>query len=479
MLTLGTVVSALTGSRPESALLEQPIVDVVIDSRQSGHKAMFVALPGENTDGHQFLRQSFSAGALVALVQQDVVGDFTVVDMRNSSPACHDWQHAEFPLCLRVEDSLAALQRVAQHWRAALDIRVVGVTGSVGKTTTKELTAAVLARRFRTLKSEGNLNNEIGLPLSLLQLRESHERAVLEMGFYTQGEIALLCKLAQPHVGVITNVYPVHLERAGTLENIAAGKRELVEALPPEPDGVAVLNADEPEVMAMAKHTRARVFTYGLDPKADLWASHIEGMGLSGIRFRAHHRGDTLHIRVPLLGRHSVHTALRAAGVGLTEGLTWQEILEGLQAQDGQAQLRLFAVPGPQESIILDDTYNASPKSTIAALNLLGDLDAPRRVAVLGEMLELGSFEQQGHKAVGTRARDVADVLITIGDRAETIADGARAAGMRASEIMCCRDGAEALMVLKKEMNAGDVVLVKGSRGMRLDRLVNELEAEV
>ena len=478
MLTLGTVLVALTGSRPDSVLCEQPISDVVIDSRRAGQKTMFVALPGENTDGHQFLQQSFAAGAVVALVQQDVVGDFTVVDLRQSPPVDQDWHRAQFPLCLRVEDSLAALQRVAQSWRALLDIRVVAVTGSVGKTTTKELTAAVLARRFHTLKNEGNLNNEIGLPLSLLQLRERHERAVLEMGFYTLGEIKLLCELAQPHVGVITNVYPVHLERAGTLDNISAGKGELVEALPPEPDGVAVLNADEPAVMAMADRTRARVFTYGLDPEADLWASHVEGMGLSGIRFQVHYRGDTLYVRVPLLGRHSVHTALRAAAVGLTEGLTWQEILEGLQAQDGQAQLRLFAVSGPRDSIILDDTYNASPESTIAALNLLEDLDGPRRVAVLGDMLELGSFEQQGYKAVGTRARDVADVLITIGERAEMIADGARAAGMQETEITRCRDGEEALVVLKKEMNAGDVVLVKGSRGMRLDRLVNLLETQ-
>ncbi len=479
MLTLGTVVAALIGSRPESALLSQPIAEVVIDSRRARKHALFVALPGEITDGHQFVQQAFSAGAMAALVQQDVSAECAVVDLRRSHRSVQEWQRAQFPLCLRVEDSLAALQRVAQHWRTQLDVRVVGVTGSVGKTTTKELTAAVLARRFRTLKNEGNLNNEIGLPLSLLQLRERHERAVLEMGFYTRGEIALLCELSQPHVGVITNVYPVHLERAGTLKDIAAGKGELVEALPPDPDGVVVLNADEPEVMAMSGRTRARVFTYGLEPDADLWASHVEGMGLSGIRFRAHYRGDTLHVRVPLLGRHSVHTALRAAAVGLTEGLTWQEILEGLQAQDGQAQLRLYAVSGPRDSIILDDTYNASPESAIAALNLLEDLDAARRVAVMGDMLELGSFEQQGHRAVGTRARDVADLLITIGALAEIIAEGARAAGMEESEIVCCRNGEEALAVLKQEMNAGDVVLVKGSRGMRLDRLVNELEARV
>jgi UDP-N-acetylmuramoyl-tripeptide--D-alanyl-D-alanine ligase len=458
--------------------LNHPISDVVIDSRKASDKALFVALSGEHTDGHQFLQHAFSAGAVAALVDQDVdvSADFSVLDLRQTATAGLNWQRVQIPFCLRVEDSLAALQLLAKRWREQMDVRVIGVTGSVGKTTTKELTAAVLSRRFSTLKSAGNLNNEIGLPLTLLQLRRSHERAVLEMGFYEQGDIALLCELAQPHIGVITNVYPVHLERAGSLENICAGKGELVEALPSEPNGVAVLNADEPEVMAMKPRTRAQVFTYGLNPEADLRASNIQGMGLSGIRFQVHYLGDILHVRVPLLGRHSVHTALRAAAVGLLEKLTWQEILEGLQAQDSQAQLRLYAVPGPRKSIILDDTYNASPESTIAALNLLGDLDAPRRVAVLGDMLELGSFEQQGHKAVGTRVGDVADLLITIGERAESIAEGARASGMQESEISRCRDGGEALDILRAEMRVGDVVLVKGSRSMRLDKLVHELE---
>jgi UDP-N-acetylmuramoyl-tripeptide--D-alanyl-D-alanine ligase len=214
-----------------------------------------------------------------------------------------------------------------------------------------------------------------------------HERAVLEMGMYDVGEIADLARMGQPHVGVVTIVRPVHLERAGTFERIVSAKRELVEALPPAPEGTAILNYDDENVRNMADATRARVFYYGLSPQASLWADQIDGLGLDGIRFRVHHGGETLYVRVPLLGRHSVHTALRATAVGLVEGLTWQEIIEGLRGVEPSDQLRLVAVTGPDGATILDDTYNASPASTIAALNLLDELEG-RRIAVLGDMLE-------------------------------------------------------------------------------------------
>ncbi|HKZ70387.1 MAG TPA: UDP-N-acetylmuramoyl-tripeptide--D-alanyl-D-alanine ligase, partial [Anaerolineales bacterium] len=341
-----------------------------------------------------------------------------------------------------------------------------------------EIIAAVLGARYRTLKSEGNLNNEIGLPLSLLRLTEAHERAVLEMGFYQMGEIAFLCSLAKPQVGVVNNVYAVHLERAGSIENIVQGKGELVEALPPAPEGVAVLNMDEPLVMSMAMRTKARVFTYGLDPQADIWASDVLGLGLEGIRFQLHYpkARETLHIRFPMLGRHSVHTALRAAAVGLAEGLTWQEIVEGLQGMEARSQLRLYAVTGPGGSLILDDSYNASPESVIAALNLLEEMEARRRVAVLGDMLELGEKEEEGHRLVGKRAADVVDHLVTIGKRAEIIADEALACGFSAQRIVKLADRDSTTAYLKQNLKQGDVVLVKGSHGMRLDRMVSALE---
>jgi UDP-N-acetylmuramoyl-tripeptide--D-alanyl-D-alanine ligase len=218
------------------------------------------------------------------------------------------------------------------------NVKVIGITGSVGKSTTKEPVAEVESQRYRTLRSVGNLNNEIGLPLTLLNLAPEHERAVLEMGFYVPGEIKLLCDLALPEVGVVTNVGTVHAERAGSIEAIALGKAELIQSLPSAPVGVAILNYDDPRVREMAGQTQAKVFFYGLDSRADLWADGVEGLGLDGIRFRMHYRSEILYLKVPMIGRHSVHTALRAAAVGLVDGLTWQEIVDGLRS--GQAQLQ-------------------------------------------------------------------------------------------------------------------------------------------
>lgn len=474
MLTLSHVLEALTGAPVAGG--PQVVTDVVVDSRLAIPGSVFVALPGERADGHQFVNAAFANGAAAALVQKDVPDSYTL-DLRE--PISYEAAaRFKIPVCLRVADSLAALQAVAKFWRARLGARVVGVTGSVGKTTTKEIVAAVLGARYRTLKSEGNLNNEIGLPLSLLRITEAHECAVLEMGFYQIGEIAFLCSLARPHVGVVNNVYAVHLERAGSIENIVQGKGELVEALPPAPEGVAILNMDEPLVMGMATRTKARVFTYGLDPRADIWASDVVGLGLEGIRFQLHYpkARETLHIRFPMLGRHSVHTALRAVAVGLAEGLTWQEIVEGLQGMEARSQLRLYAVTGPGGSLILDDSYNASPESVIAALNLLEEMEAGRRVAVLGDMLELGEKEEAGHRLVGKRAADVVDHLVTIGSRAEIIAEEALACGLAAKEMVKLADRDSATSYLKQSLKQGDVVLVKGSHGMRLDRLVSALE---
>jgi UDP-N-acetylmuramoyl-tripeptide--D-alanyl-D-alanine ligase len=478
MLTLAHVLEALTGY--QSAGGPQVITDVVIDSRLTIPGALFVALPGERTDGHTFVGTVFDKGASAALVQRDPAelpglagASFQTLDLRQPVTYAQTTS-LQPPVCLRVDDTLKAMQTLAAYWRGRLNPRVIGVTGSVGKTTTKELVAAVLGTRYRTFKTEGNYNNEIGLPLMLLKLTEAHERVVLEMGFYQPGEIKFLCELARPQVGVVNNVYAVHLERAGSIENIARGKGELVEALPPAPDGVAVLNADDPLVLAMRHRTRARVFTYGLDPAADVWADQIESLGLGGIRFQLHHRRETLHVRVPLLGRHSVHTCLRAAAVGLTDGLTWQEIVEGLQAV-GATQLRLVAVTGPEGSVILDDTYNASPESVVAALNLLNELEG-RRVAVLGDMLELGAFEEMGHRLVGRRARDVAHLLVTVGPRARTIAESAREAGLPAEAVVELDDSQQALDYLRRSIQRGDVVLLKGSRGVHLDRIVPALE---
>jgi UDP-N-acetylmuramoyl-tripeptide--D-alanyl-D-alanine ligase len=468
VLTLSDVFEALTNTHLQEA---SPIIsEASIDSRQVIPAALFIALPGERVDGHSFVAEAFRRGALAALVEKDLSAEYPVIDLR-SGRLPEPFVMPVPPFCLRVDNSLAALQKIAAFWRKKFNVRVIGITGSVGKSTTKELVAEVLSVRYHTLKNRGNLNNEIGLPLTLLRLGPGYERAVLEMGFYVPGEITFLCDMALPEVGVVTNIGTVHAERAGSQEEIARGKSELVQALPEH--GTAILNYDDPWVRAMAEKSKARVFFYGLNPEADLWADEVEGLGLEGIRFSLHYRNEVLHLRIPLIGRHSVHTALRAAAVGLVEGLTWTEIATGLQ--QSHSQLRLAAVYTQNGAMLLDDTYNASPESTLAALNLLSELKG-RKVAVLGEMLELGPYEARGHEMVGVRAAEVCAELVTVGERGKLIAEAALQSGLPAQLVTWVSNISEAVNVLQTRLRAGDVVLVKGSHGLRMDRIISSLE---
>ncbi|MBN1303931.1 MAG: UDP-N-acetylmuramoyl-tripeptide--D-alanyl-D-alanine ligase [Anaerolineales bacterium] len=472
MLTLADAIESLVNIRLE--VLTQVITDTAVDSRQVIPGGMFIAVPGDNVDGHNFISDAFQRGASFALIQNDMPDTFQVIDLRQTG-AQIDIDAFTLPVCLRVDNTINALQQIARYWRRKLDLRVIGITGSVGKSTTKELAAEVLSQRYRTMKNPGNLNNEIGLPMTILRLSHGYERAVLEMGFYVPGEIALLCDIAQPQVGVITNIGTVHAERAGSQEAIAIGKSELAQSLPADPEGIAILNFDDPWVRKMEEKTQAKVFFYGLSPDADLWADEIEGLGLEGIRFRLHFRNEVLHVRVPLIGRHSVHTALRAAAIGLVEGLTWQEIFDGLK--QGHTQLRLVAVRSQTGALLLDDTYNASPESMLAALNLLSELDG-RKIAVLGDMLELGQYERQGHEMVGARASQLTDILITIGPRAHIIAQAAKKSGMNKSNIREEEELEPITRWLQENLTARDAVLIKGSRGLHLDKIVSALEKQ-
>ena len=470
MLTLTDLIEALTNVRLNAAAI---ITEAAIDSRQVIPGSLFVALPGERADGHDFINEAFKRGASFALIQRDVDASFRTLDLRGGLSA-ESKPDLTPPLCLRVDNSLAALQQIARFWRRKLNLRVIGITGSVGKSTTKEVIAQVLSERYRTLRNPGNLNNEIGLPLTMLRLGSGYERAVLEMGFYVPGEISFLCDIALPQIGVVTNIGTVHAERAGSQEAIARGKAELVQALPPAPDGVAILNFDDPLVRQMEEKTKARVFFYGLSSEADLWADDVEGLGLDGIRFRLHYGHETMHVRIPMIGRHSVETALRAAAVGLAEGLNWQEIIDGLRR--GHTQLRLVAVRSESGALILDDTYNASPESMLASLNLLDELEGKRKIAVLGDMLELGPYERQGHEMVGMRTSQVADILVTLGPRAHMYAQAGRRSGMRASQIFEWEENAPVIEWLQKNLSKDDVALIKGSHGLRMDLITAALE---
>jgi UDP-N-acetylmuramoyl-tripeptide--D-alanyl-D-alanine ligase len=469
MLTLADVFEALTNRRMDKAGMV--ITDAMIDSRRVIPGSLFVAIPGEHVDGHDFVSNAFENGASFALIQKDLPVSAQTLDMRKTDLELN--ANLSTPLCLLVDNTLAALQQIARFWRRKLDIRVIGITGSVGKSTTKELISEILSVRYRTIKNLGNLNNEIGLPLTILRIGSGYERAVLEMGFYVPGEIELLCEISLPHIGVITNIGMVHAERAGSQEAIARGKAELIQSLPPE--GTAILNFDDPWVRKMEADTRAHVLFYGLTSEADLWADHIESRGLDGIRFQLHYKRESLHIHAPMIGRHSVHTVLRAVAVGLVDGLTWPEIIQGIK--QGHNQFRLAAVRSRNGSLILDDTYNATPESMLAALNLLDELDG-RKIAVLGDMLELGPYEDEGHEMVGVRAAQVSRLLLTLGPRGHLIAKAAAKAGMQDSQIMVYEQPEPLIRWLQDNLTQTDTVLIKGSHGLHMDRITSALEIE-
>jgi UDP-N-acetylmuramoyl-tripeptide--D-alanyl-D-alanine ligase len=435
-----------------------------VDSRLVTPGCLFVALRGERTDGHRFLDAAAAAGAAALLVAEvpgadalDGLGDITVV---------------------QVPDALAGLHAVAAAWRARFSPLVVGITGSVAKTSTKDATAAVLGAAMATLKSEGNQNNEIGLPLTLLRLRPEHRAAVLEMGMYLGGEIAALAALGRPAIGIVTAVAPVHLERAGSIEAIEDAKAELVEALPAS--GTAILNHDDARVRRFGSRTRANVLTYGLEPGADVTAEAVVSRGPTGMDFEVVARAPRaarFPAAIDALGRHSVQNALAAVACGLIAEMEDQEITAGLATPWGRASAHrgvLIEAPG---LTILDDTYNASPSSVLAALEVLASLPG-RPVAVLGEMRELGTAHDAGHREAGAAAARVAE-LIVVGTGAAPIAAGAAGAGLDPARIHLAADRDAAIAVLREVLRPGDTVLVKASRGAALESLVDALAAGI
>jgi UDP-N-acetylmuramoyl-tripeptide--D-alanyl-D-alanine ligase len=431
---------------------------VIHDSRDVQPDDLFVAIHGENQDGHRFVPDAYDNGAAAVLVSEEWYGRYNLGDL----PA------------IVVPDTLIALQELAAYWRGLYTPHVVGITGSIGKSSTKEVVAAIAGQRFRVTRSAKSFNNEVGLPLSVLEITPDTEVVVLEMGgAYRFGEISELAEIARPTIGVVTNVSHSHLGRMGSLEAIAETKAELVEALPES--GVAVLNIDDERVRPMADRARCNVVFYGLDEAADIRATNLESHGLDGISFTLHHRMRRDHVSVPLLGRHSVHMALAGFAVGFQLGLAFEEIMAGFQQPN--VQLRLLLVPAINGATVLDDSYNANPASSLAALNLLDELDARRKVAVFGDMMELGSFEREGHQMVGDRASQVVDALYVMGERARTI--GEQAQQSRPSlPVTFLNDKPGLLLALRDGLRDGDLVLIKGSRSLELETVVADLRDE-
>jgi len=448
-----------------------PISGVTTDSRQVSAGDLFVAVAGRQHDGHAFLSAARQAGATVALVGRGT-------------------EQPPGMTLVRVADPVAAMGMLAANHRRRFDLPVVGITGSVGKTAVKDLTGGVLGQDYRVLLTEGNLNTEIGVPLTLFRLTDRHEVAVLEMGMRGLGQIAALADMALPLVGVITNVGEAHLEVLGSIERIATAKAELLAALPP--DGVAVVNADNAWTRRMAEARPGPTIRFGYAPDAAVTACDLENRAEEGTRWRLVVREwgwprrclgrptgrwppgpAEQEINLPLPGRHQVENALAAAAVGLLFGIRPEAIARGLEAAP-RTGMRL-AIRRVAGITVIDDTYNASPASMLAALTTLQEVaGSGRAIAVLGDMLELGSESREAHHQVGAACAGLQG-LIALGDRARDIAAAARAAGLRS--VTACRRSEEALAELATMVRAGDTVLFKGSRAMRMERLLADFLA--
>ena len=434
------------------------VTGAAVDSRSIIPGTLFVALRGERTDGHRHVLDAVRAGASAALVARSV-------ELPSDLDAA----------LVLVDEPLTALQELAAWWRSRSAVRVVGITGSTGKTIAKEMTADVLSRSLTTLRNEGNLNSESGLPMTLLRLEPSHEAAVLEMSMYTVGEITRLTEIARPEIGVVLAVHPTHLQRAGSIERIAQAKAELPAALPA--DGLAVLNADDPRVAAMGAITAAEVRTFGLGTTADVRADEIASHGLAGTEFTFHAPWGTRRLRSATPGRHLVPHALAAAAVAERLGVALDEVAAALAAGSHAAH-RMNVVEGAGGATLVDDTYNASPVSVIAALDFLAETPLPagrRRIAVLGDMLELGPDEERLHREVGDRAARGIDALVAVGERGWWIGEAAVAAGL--ARVLTVSDAIEAAAAVERDLapGPGDLVLLKASRGVALDRAVDLL----
>ncbi len=449
---------AAVGGRLQGPTSVTEIAGASVDSRRIVPGSCYVALRGERVDGHAFVTDALRAGAVAALVDRPV-----------GLPPDLD------AAVISVDDPLVALQELAAWWRGRHAVRVVGITGSTGKTIAKEIVADVLSRTLTTLRNEGNLNSETGLPMTLLRVEPRHEVAVLEMSMYTTGEIARLAEIARPEVGAVLAVHPTHLERAGSIERIAQAKSELPAALPS--DGLAVLNADDHRVLAMRSVTAARVVSYGLGGDAEVRALDVVSHGLAGTEFTLDAPWARTRLRSGSPGRHLVPHALAAAAIGEHFGVPLPEVAAALEA-GSHAPHRMHVIHASSGVTLVDDTYNASPISVRAALDFLAETPVQgsgRRVGVLGDMLELGPDEERLHREVGAHAGQVLDVLVAVGERGRWIADAARRAG--GARVLSAGDAEQAAEVVSRDVAPmpGDLVLLKGSRGVELDRTVERL----
>ncbi len=453
-LNLERVLEATSGRQVAKAPGGLVLRSVSIDSRTLEPGALFVAVRGPRFDGHDFLGAAQARGAVAALVDRDVEGPPGLA-------------------LVRVSDTTRALAELARHVRRAASVPVVAVTGSVGKTTTKDMTAELLGTRGQVLKTEGNLNNQYGLPLTLLRLSDEHSAAVLELGMSAAGELRALTGIAEPDVATITRIAPVHLEYFASLEAIADAKAEILEGL--RPGGTAILNGDDPQARRIGERFPGRVVWFGRDRRYDVSAESWRGSAF-GMRFDLRIGGRATDVALPLAGPHFVENFLAAAAAAHVLGMAPDSIAEaatGMRPARHRGELRRLG----EGVIVLDDCYNSSPVALEAAVVALGLVPGLRRIAVVGDMLELGETGPRLHREAGRGLAGRVDVVVGIGPLAEEVVTGAREAGLGAAALVHFADAPGAGEAVASLVSPGDAVLVKASRGMRLEQVIDALVA--
>ena len=449
-MSLGEIATAVGGHYyGDKSALTNCVTGVTIDSRKIEQDCLFVPIKGANVDGHTFIPYVMEKGALCTLSEQPL-------------------ENAAHPYIL-VKSCKQALKDLAEHYRKSLDIKVVGITGSVGKTSTKEMIASVLSQKYNVLKTAGNFNNEIGLPLTIFNISDEHEVAVLEMGISDFGEMHRLTKMARPDVCVITNIGLCHLENLGSRDGILKAKTEMFDYM--QTDAKIILNGDDDKLITVKEVKGIAPKFFGLSEGSDAFADDIHGLSLKGTYCNIHLGGDSFNTTIPIPGHHMVYNALAGALVGQEFGLTPDEIKAGIEA--------LVPVSGRNNLIetdslmIIDDCYNANPVSTKASLDVLSLADS-RKVAVLGDMFELGENETQLHFGVGAHAAQKnIDLVICIGALSANTARGAENAGVK---VMYFKTKTDFLLQAKNVLNKGDAVLVKASNGMAFFEIVEKLK---
>ena len=453
-ITLGQLLQAVNGRLlGDPVSLDTPISQVSTDSRKMKPGALFIPLVGERFDGHAYINAALEAGA---------VGCLTARERGSYLPG---------KFYIKVSGTQKALWDLAGWYKERFPIPFLAVTGSVGKTTAKDMLAAVLGVRYKVLKTEGNFNNNIGLPLTLLRLDHSHQMAVVEMGMDRLGEIDALAGLVKPDVGVITNIGDAHIERLGSRENIFKAKCELLPHI--KQDGLVILNGDDPMLASLRGRTPVPAVFCGTGEGMDYRAQVIGGDGVSHIHCRLSTPRMEQEVRIPALGEHMIYPALIAVAAAERYGLTADQITQGL-THFVPTRMRMNVLRRENGITILDDTYNANPQSMRAAISVLADAQGKRKIAVLGDMLELGPFSPALHYEVGEcLGKAGIQCLVCVGEQSQDMARGAQAAGV--PEIHVCQSREEASELLPRVLEPDSTVLVKASRGMKLEELTHRL----